>query len=81
MFDVEIRLANKPGELALKVGAVKPVLVQRLKQDEPGQLGKIARAMANAGINIEVVYSDHQNQLMLVVDNPEKGAIVSRSWS
>lgn len=58
----------------------RPVVVQRLKQDEPGQLGKIARMMADAGVNIEVVYSDHQNQLILVVDDPVKGGAVSDAW-
>ena len=64
----------------IEVGAVKKVLVQRLNQEEPGQLGKIARAMATAGVNIEVVYSDHQNQLILVVDNFDEGKKVSDSW-
>ena len=55
-------------------------LVQRLNQDEPGQLGRIARMMADAGVNIEVVYSDHQNQLILVVDDGERGRAVSEVW-
>ncbi len=58
----------------------REVLVQRLKQDQPGQLGKIARMMAEAGVNIEVIYSDHQNQLILVVDDLEKGRAVSEAW-
>ncbi len=58
----------------------REVLVQRLKQDQPGQLGKISRMMADAGVNIEVIYSDHQNQLILVVDDPEKGRAVSEAW-
>jgi hypothetical protein len=33
----------------IRVLAEKEVLVQRLNQTEPGQLGKIARAMAEAG--------------------------------
>jgi hypothetical protein len=45
-----------------------------------GQLGLIARRMAEAGVNIEVVYSDHQNQLILVVDDIEKGRAVSDAW-
>jgi hypothetical protein len=36
--------------------------------------------MADAGVNIEVIYSDHQNQLILVVDDPEKGRAVSEAW-
>ena len=58
----------------------REVLVQRLKQDQPGQLGKISRMMAEAGVNIEVIYSDHQNQLILVVDDLEKGRAVSEAW-
>ncbi len=58
----------------------REVLVQRLKQDQPGQLGKIARMMAEAGVNIEVIYSDHQNQLILAVDDLEKGRAVSEAW-
>jgi hypothetical protein len=45
------------------------VLVQRLNQGEPGQLGKITRRMAEAGVNIEILYSDHDHQLILVVDD------------
>jgi hypothetical protein len=64
----------------ITVLADREVLVQRLKQDQPGQLGKIARIMADAGVNIEVIYSDHQNQLILVVDDLEKGREVSENW-
>ena len=60
--------------------ADREVLIQRLNQDEPGQLGKIARLMQQAGVNIEVIYSDHQNQLILVVDDLEKGRAVSDAW-
>ncbi|HMG74690.1 MAG TPA: hypothetical protein VK582_14415 [Pyrinomonadaceae bacterium] len=64
----------------IEVLADREVLVQRLNQDQPGQLGKISRLMAEAGVNIEVIYSDHQNQLILVVDDPEKGRVVSEAW-
>lgn len=125
MYDVAIRLENKPGEMArmgealgaakvsveggggwvvdgkgymhflfddgeaarraledvgIEVLDVREVLAQKLRQDVPGQLGAIARRMADAGINIEVVYSDHANQLILVVDNFEKGKAVSDAW-
>ena len=59
----------------------RKVVAQRLNQDEPGQLGKIARRMGDAGVNIEVMYSDHDNQLILVVDDFEKGRRVSQQWS
>lgn len=64
----------------IKVLSVREVLAQRLRQDQPGQLGKIARRMADAGVNIETVYSDHDNQLILVVDDIEKGKAVSDQW-
>ena len=66
--------------VGIKVLDVREVLVQKLRQDVPGQLGKIARRMADAGVNIEVVYSDHANQLCLVVDDFEKGKAVSNAW-
>ena len=58
----------------------REVLVQRLNQAEPGQLGKITRRMAEAGVNIEVLYSDHDHQLILVVDDVAKGRAVSEAW-
>jgi hypothetical protein len=64
----------------IRVVAVRDVLVQRLSQTEPGQLGKISRRMADAGVNIEVLYSDHDHQLILVVDDPAKGRAVSEAW-
>src|SRR5512140_2094720 len=42
----------------MKVLEEREVLVLRLKQEEPGQLGQISRRMANAGVNIETLYSD-----------------------
>ena len=66
--------------VGIRVIAVRDVLVQRLNQAEPGQLGKIARKMAEAGVNIEVQYSDHDHQLILVVDDMEKGRAVSEAW-
>ena len=67
-------------EKGIEVLVEREVLVQRLNQDQPGQLGKISRMMAEAGVNIEVIYSDHENQLILVVDNYEKGQAVSEMW-
>ncbi len=64
----------------IEVLADREVLVQKLKQDQPGQLGKLSRLMAEAGVNIELLYSDHQNQLILIVDDLEKGRAVSEAW-
>jgi len=66
--------------VGIEVSDVREVLVQKLRQDVPGQLGKVARRMADAGVNIEVVYSDHANQLCLVVDDFDKGKTVSDTW-
>jgi hypothetical protein len=68
-------------EKGIEVIAENEILVQRLKQDVPGQLGKIARMMEQAGVNINVIYSDHNNQLILVVDDYEKGRVVSENWT
>jgi hypothetical protein len=65
----------------IRVLEEREVIVQRLNQGEPGQLGKIARRMAAAGVNIEVLYSDHDHQLILVVDDIEKGQAVSEAWT
>jgi len=58
----------------------REVLIQRLDQERPNQLGAICRRMAEAGVNIETLYSDHQNQLILVVDDLERGRRVSEAW-
>jgi hypothetical protein len=65
----------------IRVLGEREVLVQRLNQAEPGQLGKITRLMADAGVNIETLYSDHDHQLILVVDDLEKGKEVSEAWT
>ena len=61
--------------------ADREVLVQRLQQDLPGQLGLITRRMAGAGVNIEAMYSDHDHRLILVVDDVSKGRQVSEAWT
>jgi hypothetical protein len=60
---------------------VRDVVALRLNQAEPGQLGKIGRRMAEAGVNIEVQYSDHDHQLILVVDDIAKGRAVAEAWT
>ena len=126
MYDMEIIMENRPGQLALmgetlgaagisvdgggmflvgsegiahflfddgpaaqaaleaagmRVTACREVLAVRLKQDEPGQLGKLTRAMADAAVNIEILYSDHDHQLILVVDDIPAGRQVAEAWS
>lgn len=58
----------------------REVLVQRLNQAKPGQLGQLTRQMAEAGVNIEVLYSDHEHQMIMVVDDLAAGRAVSAAW-
>lgn len=64
----------------IAISAVREVIVQKLDQDVPGQLGMLTRRMADAGLNIEALYSDHANQLVLVVDDLAKGRKVALAW-
>lgn len=76
--------AEKAKELlqsvGIKVNRINEVLIQKLRQDVPGQLGLFCRRLADAGVNILVQYSDHSNQLIVVVDDMEKGNAVSQVW-
>jgi prepilin-type processing-associated H-X9-DG protein len=65
----------------LRVLQEREVLVQRLHQAVPGQLGELTRRMADAGVNIEVLYSDHDHRLILVVDDLAAGRRVSDAWA
>ena len=66
--------------VGIRVIAEREVVVQRLRQGEPGQLGKLSRRMADAGVNIEVQYSDHDHQLVLVVDDIPRARAVADAW-
>ena len=65
----------------IRVIEERDVVVQRLKQDVPGQLGLLTRRMAEAGVNVEVLYSDHEHQMVLVVDDIVRGRAVSEAWA
>lgn len=64
----------------IEVLGVRDVVELRLAQDEPGQLGKLARAMADAGVNIDCVYSDHDHHLIVCVDDLDTGKRVAARW-
>jgi hypothetical protein len=65
----------------IRVVAERDVVAVRLKQDVAGQLGRLARRMADAGVNIEVVYSDHNHRLILVVDDVAHAQTVAEAWA
>lgn len=67
-------------QAGMTVAACRQVLMQRLDQDEAGQLGKFCRTMADAGINIEVLYSDHDHQLVVAVDDHAAALTIRDAW-
>jgi hypothetical protein len=67
-------------EAGLIVPAINPVIIQKLRQDVPGQLGMFCRKLADAGVNIITQYSDHSNQLIIVPNNFIKAKQVSGEW-
>ena len=62
--------------------SLSDVVLLRLDQGTPGQLGQVARLMAEAGVNLHVQYSDHDNQLVLVADpaDHDRCAAVAAGW-
>ena len=60
---------------------VRSVLVRRLDQEKPGQLGAVAAALSEAGIDIHTMYSDHSNRLILVVDDIAGAEAVTSEWA
>lgn len=65
----------------IQVVGTHEVLIQKLRQDVPGQLGAFCRRLADADINILTQYSDHSNQLIVVVDNYIEGRKISEAWT
>lgn len=67
-------------QVHIRVLKINDVIIQKLRQDVPGQLGMFCRKMADANVNILTQYSDHSNQLIIIVDDYEKGRQVSEEW-
>lgn len=64
MKDLTIVLDDRPGALA--------------EMDEV--LGSLTRHLAEEGINIEALYSDHDHRLVLVVDDVQRARGAARTW-
>jgi hypothetical protein len=58
-------------EIGLEIRGERQVLVLEVK-DRPGVLGEISRRIANAGVNIDLVYLVTNNRLVLGVDDLDK---------
>lgn len=74
------RAKEELAKVKIEVVKINEVIIQKLRQDVSGQLGMFCRKMAEANVNILVQYSDHSNQLILIVDDYEKGKEVSKKW-
>ena len=64
----------------ITVSKISDVVIQKLRQDVPGQLGMFCRRLNDAGLNILTQYSDHSNQLIVVVDDYNKAKRISEEW-
>lgn len=62
------------------VTAVREVLVRRLDQEVPGQLGAITRAIVAAGPRLDTLYSDHDHRLILVTTDQATVAEATGAW-
>jgi len=71
---------NGPAALAAVTAAgigpavVRDVVMTRLDQETPGQLGALARLLSDAGLNVLVQYSDHAGNLVLLTDDQHVAA-------
>lgn len=55
----------------IEVGAEREVLVLEM-ENRPGEAGKIMRRMANAGVNLDLVYTAMNNRVVFGSDDLDK---------
>ena len=55
----------------IEVGKTRPVLTTKLA-DKPGQLGALARRMADNGINVDLLYITMGGEVVFGVDNIDR---------
>lgn len=61
---------------------IAPVIMLRLDQETPGQLGAFTRRLGDNGVNILVQYSDHDGNLIIVTDpgDHDRAAVIAHQW-
>ncbi|MGW8567769.1 hypothetical protein [Isoptericola sp. NPDC055881] len=62
--------------------ATRDVVMTRLDQDVPGQMGAFARRLGDAEVPVQHLYSDHDGHLVLLVDDAHAATCraVVRAW-
>ena len=60
-------------EIGIQVGRERHVLVLDI-EDRPGALGEVSRRMANAGVNMDLVYLATSTRLVLGVDDIDRAS-------
>jgi hypothetical protein len=58
-------------DAGLEVSAERDVLLFEA-EDRPGMLGEVARKIANAGVNVDLLYKATQTKLVIGADDLEK---------
>jgi hypothetical protein len=81
LFEDGDRARQALEEQGICVAGCRPVIQLHLAQEMPGQLGLLTAELAREGVNIEVLYSDHQHRLVLVTDDFAAAKRVASRWS
>jgi hypothetical protein len=67
-------------QVGIRVSKINDVIIQKLRQDVPGQLGMFCRKLGDCEVNILTQYSDHSNQLIIIPDKYQRAKKVSDEW-